>query len=359
MAAIGAEGVLGDLGVQPGAAQAGESGLNKFIVIVEDPTGEEPFATNLFACVALLYACGEAHFRIELRVAAPLLANQVQQRLQNRLFGFADQQAAVVGGAAIVGHDRRTRIGRRLDVGEFENSLAENWVHRRFEFSDFANELRHFVDGVDAGARIGGVGRLAEGFHHDLGAAALPAFEIELRGFADDNVVRVDALADFSGGDALEAFLVNDPGDNNLTGKISLHVLGEERGSRHHCSDGAFHVGGAAAVDLSVCDLAAEGLVRPAGWVGHRDGVDVAVEEEHFARAVALNAAQNVAVRIDEHVVVGQFMKGLLHARDDAVLVPRIALCLDERLAQVNHLLAPTCCQHALITPSEADPRRL
>src|ERR1035441_7993062 len=86
-------------------------------------------------------------------------------------------------------------------------------MYRRFEFGDLANEFGHLVDGIDAGAGIGGVCRLAEGLHHDLGAATLPTLQIQFRGFAYDDVVRMDALADFPGGDALEALLVNHAGN--------------------------------------------------------------------------------------------------------------------------------------------------
>jgi hypothetical protein len=87
---------------------------------------------------------------------------------------------------------------------------------------------RHLVNRIDARARIGGVRRLAEGLHHNLRPAALPALQIQLGRFADHNVVGLDALADLSCGNALEAFLVNNSGDIDLSREISLRVRGKE-----------------------------------------------------------------------------------------------------------------------------------
>jgi hypothetical protein len=229
----------------------------------------------------------------------------------------------------------------------------------RRQRGNLANQFRHFVHRVDTGARIGRVCRLAEGLQYDLRAAPLSALKIQFGGFADDDTVRMNAFRDLPGSDAFETFLVDHAGDVNVTCEIPLCVLGEERGGCHHGADCAFHIGGAATIDLAVSNLGGEGIVRPAGLIGHGHGVDVTVEKEDFAWTIALNAAQNIAVGIDPNFVEFPVAEGLSHAFDDGHLLPGITLCPDERLAQGNDLAASFLCQHCFLAPSAAAPSRL
>ena len=67
---------------------------------------------------------------------------------------------------------------------------------RRLHLAKRCNGFRDFIHGVDAFFRIGGMAGLAEGFQDNLSSAPLTDFDIEARGFADDDDIRMNLLAD-------------------------------------------------------------------------------------------------------------------------------------------------------------------
>src|ERR1035441_2920693 len=88
--------------------------------------------------------------------------------------------------------------------------------------------------------------------------------------------------------------------------------------------------------------LAAVWIVRPSRWVGHGNGVDVPIEQEHLARALAFDSAENIAVGINDRLVKPPIMEGLLHTLNHGLFVAGVALSLDEFLAQADDLLTAT-----------------
>lgn len=60
MAAVGAEIVLRNLRAEAGGAQLGINILNKALLLVKEPAGEEALADNFLAGVAALFADGVA-----------------------------------------------------------------------------------------------------------------------------------------------------------------------------------------------------------------------------------------------------------------------------------------------------------
>ena len=154
----------------------------------------------------------------------------------------------------------------------------------------------------------------ALGLHNDLRTAALAAFDRRGRGFTDDDKVGLCKPRDLAGGDALEAFLMDGAGDADLAGEVLAGLFRVAGGCRDHGAVAALHVGGAAAVDPAVDDLAAERVVLPLRRVDHVDGVDVAVHQDRLAGAFAAcqreNAASAAVLRGIAH-----FGQGLFHQR--------------------------------------------
>src|ERR1035441_10616021 len=86
------------------------------LVYAERKKPEESFAADLGAGITALDTGGERDPGVELRVEFLAIANEFEQRLEHGLPGLAHQQAAVVGGAAIIRHDGCAGIDRKSVV---------------------------------------------------------------------------------------------------------------------------------------------------------------------------------------------------------------------------------------------------
>ena len=285
----------------------------------------------------LAYSIG--NLCLQLGILCHQLVQQLLDGLQNAFLGLAHQQAAVIGSAAVLGNNRCAGIGSGLDVGQFQDTVAQYGMMGGNQSANCLNDLSHLVNSIDTLLGVGRVAGNAEGFHDDLATATLSDLDVQLGSFADDNIVRLDEVADFASCDTFKALLVNDTGNIDFTCEILARVLCECSCCGAEACYSALHIAGATTVDLAVVDLSSEGGILPLGFIRNRDGIDVAVEENLLARTVALDAADDVAVLVNGNAVKalgGQVLAQSLH---NTVFVAGVALLLDQLLAKGNNLL--------------------
>ena len=223
-------------------------------------------------------------------------------------------------------------------MAELQNALAEQRMLVRDDFADLVDDGRHGIDGVDTLFRVGGMAADALRLHDDLRPAALAAFDGRACGLADDDEIGLCQPRDLAGGDALEAFLMDGAGDADLAGEVLAGLFRVAGGCRDHGAVAALHVGGAAAVDPAVDDLAAERVVLPLRRVDHVDGVDVAVHQDGLAGPLAVDGAENTAEAVDDDLVEAVFLHFALHQFRYALFMAGIAGDPDGLLAKFDQL---------------------
>src|SRR5262245_17473596 len=142
-----------------------------------------------------------------------------------------------------------------------------------------------------------------------------------------------------------EGFLIRYGGQRELALELILETI--EVGVREDRRRRAgLHVGDATAVDLAVDNLPTPGILRPTRTVvGHREYVDVAIEDEMAAGAPAIEAADDVGhfgVRRDDAVGQSAQIEEPLHEIGDLAGIPGGigALVLHERLQEAHEVLA-------------------
>lgn len=150
--------------------------LHEVVVLVVQPAGEEALALDHVAGVAHFLANRVAGLYLQLGILGHQLLQQSVNGSQHALLGLANQQAAVIGGTAVLGHNGSTGVRSGLDVGQLQNAVAQNGVMGGLQSADGLDNLGHLVNSVDALFGVGAVAGLAEGLDHDLGTAALTIF---------------------------------------------------------------------------------------------------------------------------------------------------------------------------------------
>ena len=161
--------------------------------------------------------------------------------------------------------------------------------------------------------------------HDDLRPAALAALDGRARGLADDDEVGLCQPRNFTGGHALEPFLMHRTRHADAAREVPAGLLGEARRGRDHGAVAAFHVGRAAAVNFPVHDLAAERVVLPLRRVDDVDGVDVAVHQDGLAGPVAVDGAEDASEAVNDDLVEAVFLHFSLHQLCHAFFLPGIA----------------------------------
>ena len=277
--AVGAEAVAGELGMIAHIAHSLADGLHEITVGRYTPGGKEPIGGDDSAGIALLLPCGEGHLGPQRGIVLPHFVNDGLQRRQHTLAGFAHQQTAVKGHAAIVGHHRRAGIRRGADVRQLQNPFAEHalLLHRR-QGTEAVDDTAGGIHRVDALFRVGAVAGHAVGLQTDLRAAALGALDIHFRRLADDHQIRFHGGADLTGGHALEALLMHRAGHPDLAGKIAVCQTGKALCGKQVRRHGALHIRGAAPVKAAVLQFGGKGIMAPVSGIVGADGIYMAVK---------------------------------------------------------------------------------
>ena len=329
---------MGELGLDAGVFQTLHRALDELAVLVHDPGREIALGTDRLAGPALLLALGQIAAGLEAGMLFLRAGDGFVDLAEDDALVLADERAAVKGRAAQRRNDGCAGIRLGNDVGELQNALAEQRMLVRDDLADLLNDSHHFIDGVDALLGVGGVAADALGLDDDLCPAALAALDRGGRGLANDDEIGLCQPRDLAGGDALEAFLMDGAGDADLAGEVLAGLFRVAGGCRDHGAVAALHVGGAAAVDPAVDDLAAERVVLPLRRVDHVDGVDVAVHQDRLAGAFAVDGAEHAAVFVDDDLIKAVLFHLALHEFRDALLLAGIAGDPDGLLAKFDQL---------------------
>ena len=142
-----------------------------------------------------------------------------------------------------------------------------------------------------------------------------------------------------------KGLLIRDGGQRELAAELILETMevGIRKDRRRRAG---LHVGDAAAVDLAVDNLSAPRIARPPrAVVGHREDVDVTIEDEMAARMRAIEAADEVGhLGVGRDDAVGQSVQiqELLHEFGNLAGIPGGigALVPHERLQEAHEVLA-------------------
>ena len=207
---------------------------------------------------------------------------------------------------------------------------------RCLHLPDLRYKTAHAVDRVDALVRVGGMSRHAERLDDDLAPAALSDLEVQVRGFADHNVVRLHGAADVTRRDTLKALLVDNARDIYIPGKVPAGILRKRRSGYGHGGVRALHVRCAAAVDFAILDFRGKRIMVPHGRVRNGHRIDVAVEQKLFSGPLPVNHTDDVAVFVRRHLIESVPRIKVLQDGDNSLLMPGIALPADKFPAQFN-----------------------
>ena len=119
--------------------------------------------------------------------------------------------------------------------------------------------------------------RLAGCGQNDFGAAPLPPFQIQGRGFANHDIVGIDLLHDFGQAQPFKRFFADRSGNINRPRQFFRNGR-QRRQSIDHSGKGAFHVAGAATVDPAFPDHSFEWRNVPFRSIRYIHRIDVSVE---------------------------------------------------------------------------------
>ena len=194
------------------------------------------------------------------------------------LHGGRGRIGAEAGPAAEQGGVQRRRANQR--VGRPRAQLA-------FQYAEPGEEVAHLHIGVDAQLELAAVRGASGDLDLDPEIPLVRQADFEARRFGDDGPVHLHALDEVAGAEAA-VFLVGDGGHQHVAAQARAG-LRQRFDRRHARGQAAFHVEGAAAVNLAVADGAGEGLGHAAG--GHR--VAVPVEHQAAPAAAARQAAED------------------------------------------------------------------
>ncbi len=154
-------------------------------------------------------------------------------------------------------------------AGEFGEEVAEVGV-------EGVDEWGHFDDGVFSEFRAGAVGGAAVGVDVDPEAAFVGVDDAHFGGLADEGEVVGRVVGGEVFGAVLMGLLGHEADEVDFDGEVGDLVAESPEGPEHG-GHGAFGVGGAAAPEFAVANVAAEGVD---GHAGDGDGVGVGGEEE-------------------------------------------------------------------------------
>ena len=225
---------------------------------------------------------------------------------------------------------------------------------------DGVDELRGFVDGIDAEPGGCAVAGHAGDLDVDLDAAAVAAVDLERGGLAGDDTVDVQA--------ALREFVVDQADDADLLGGLfhddeADHIvaleadalfleLRKDRAAVDLAGDAALGIGGGAAVDdlglfkrvaglvvhLIDVDHAAVGLIAvPFGRVTDVDMVHMAVVHDGGAGLGAVDDAADAAPGIAEHFVIAKLLKLGKDEVGHVLFLAAERRRADQALRQIDH----------------------
>ena len=113
----------------------------------------------------------------------------------------------------------------------------------------------------------------------------------------------------------------------------------ERGGGVHHGCERALHVGCATAIERVAVDLCAKGIMLPGRAGRNCDRVGVRVKQQRGAGLRPLYHADDAAVGVDRHAVIGQRAHLRLHARCHLLLLAAEAGQPHQRLGKLNKLL--------------------
>ena len=209
------------------------------------------------------------------------------------------------------------------------------------------DEVGHFVNGIDSGIRIGRVGRFAERLHDYFSSATLSVFQVELGGFPDHYVIRLDAAAHQARSNALKALLVDHAGDIDCPRKIPGGIGSEETGREKIIALSApFMSEEPRPYILPPVSSPAKGACVQLEGSGTGTVSMMSVKQNRLARVPAANLADNVSIGVYECVVVSKLLESEFYRLGDGAFVSGIALLLNELPAQCNYRFFPLLGQH-------------
>ena len=221
VASVGAEGILRNLRLQPNLLQSCINFLYKGFLFIEQPRREEPFTMDFIARMTFFRAGGIMHRCLEIRVFG---CDFIQHLLNWRQYAFRcfpDQQPAIIRRPTMAWYHRSAGVRRRNDIRQHQYPLAQHRVRFIFHRSQSLNHRYHFFHRVHAFFRVGGMGRHAKRFDHDLCAATLANLEIQLRRFANDYQIRLHAFGNRARCHPFKAFFVYNARNNDFALKMA------------------------------------------------------------------------------------------------------------------------------------------
>ncbi len=154
-------------------------------------------------------------------------------------------------------------------AGEVGEEVAEVGV-------EGVDEFGHFGDGVFSEFGAGAVGGAAVGVNVDPEAAFVGVDDTHFGGFSDESEVVAGVMGGEVFGAVLMGFFGHEADEVDFDGEVG-DLIAEGPEGPEHGGHGAFGVGGAAAPEFAVVEVAAEGRN---GHAGDGDGVGVGGEEE-------------------------------------------------------------------------------
>ena len=123
----------------------------------------------------------------------------------------------------------------------------------------------------------------AAGNHTNFHPSPVAPLYVEVGRFTQQDKVRAQPFLfhQYLHGRALARFLLDHPHDVERAGLASARPLREKPSPVQHGSQGAFHVHRATPVQMTVHNLAPEGIVAPRVRVTHVHRVHMSVEEQN------------------------------------------------------------------------------